>query len=110
MGKDGDFPVSEEDVDELIELEVLDPTELGVREMYHRGLIDKERRESLLFPFKYKRQKKKEECTKKQVRRWQGMRPNQIGMELARNPEPDKWGQCMILKRLGVMEGFCGNG
>ena len=105
MVKDGNAPVSEEEVDELIELEVLEPTEPDVWEMYHRGLIDRERRDSLLTPFKYKRQKKKEERIRKQkqVQRWQGLRQNQIDMELARNAEPDEWVQYMILKRLGVV-------
>ena len=105
MVRDGKAPVSAEEVDELLELEILEPTEPDGWEMYHRGLIDKERRDSLLSPFKYKRQEKKRARVRKQkqVRRWQGMRQNQIDMELARNAEPDEWVQYMILKRLGVV-------
>jgi len=48
--------------------------------------------------------KKQERVRKqKQVQKWQGMRQNQIDMELARNAEPDEWVQYMILKRLGVV-------
>ena len=93
MVRDGKAPVSEEEVDELLELEILEPTEPDVWEMYHRGLIDKEKRDSLLSPFKHKRQMKKQERVRKQkqVQKWQGMRQNQIDMELARNAEPDEW-------------------
>ena len=105
MVRDGKAPVSQEEVDELLELEILEPTEPDVWEMYHRGLIDKEKRDSLLSPFKHKRQMKKQERVRKQkqVQKWQGMRQNQIDMELARNAEPDEWVQYMILKRLGVV-------
>ena len=102
---DGKAPVSAEEVGELLELDILEPTEPDVWEMYHRGLIDKEKRDSLLSPFKHKRQQKKRERIRKQkqVQKWQGMRHNQIDMELARNAEPDEWVQYMILKRLGVV-------
>ena len=105
MVRDGKAPVSEEEVDELLELEILDPTEPDVWEMYHRGLIDKEKRDSLLSPFKRERANRKKERARKrsQVERWKGMRQNQIDMELARNAEPDEWVQYMILKRLGVV-------
>ncbi len=46
MTRDGTAPVSPEEVDEFLELEILDPTEPDVWEMYHRGLIDKEKRDS----------------------------------------------------------------
>ena len=105
MVRDGKAPVSEEEVDELLELEILEPTEPDVWEMYHRGLIDKEKRDSLLSPFKRERANRKKERVRKrkQVERWKGMRQNQIDMELARNAEPDEWVQYMILKRLGVV-------
>ena len=105
MVRDGKAPVSEEEVDELLELEILDPTEPDVWEMYHRGLIDKEKRDSLLSPFKRERANRKKERARKrsQVERWKGMRQNQIDMELARNAEPDEWVQYMILKRLGIV-------
>ena len=105
MVSDGKAPVSEEEVDELLELEILDPTEPDVWEMYHRGLIDKEKRDSLLSPFKRERANSKKERVRKrkQGERWKGMRQSQIDMELARNAEPDEWVQYMILKRLGVV-------
>ena len=80
-------------------------TEPDVWEMYHRGLIDKEKRDSLLSPFKRERANRKKERARKrsQVERWKGMRQSQIDMELARNAEPDEWVQYMILKRLGVV-------
>ena len=89
----------------LQSLEILDPAEPDVREMYHRGLIDKEKRDSLLSPFKRERATRKKERVRKQkqVQRWQGLRQNQIDMKLARNAEPDEWVQYMILKRLGVV-------
>ena len=43
MVRDGKAPVSAEEVDELLELDILEPTEPDVWEMYHRGLIDKEK-------------------------------------------------------------------
>ncbi len=105
MTRDGTAPVSPEEVDEFLELEILDPTEPDVWEMYHRGLIDKEKRDSLLSPFKRERANRKKERARKrsQVERWKGMRQNQIDMELARNAEPDEWVQYMILKRLGIV-------
>jgi len=36
MVRDGKAPVSEEEVDELLELDILEPTEPDVWEMYHR--------------------------------------------------------------------------
>jgi len=105
MTQKGTAPVSPEEVDELLELEILEPTEPDVWEMYHRGLIDKEKRDSLLSPFKQEKSNRRKERVRKgkQVRRWQGMRQNQIDLELARNAEPDEWVQYMILKRLGVV-------
>ena len=58
LTSDGKAPISQEEVDELIALDILEPTEPDLWKMYHRGLIDKERRNVLLTPFKHQRQQK----------------------------------------------------
>ena len=105
LERKGTEPTSPEETQELLDLEIMEPTEADVWTMYRRDLIDKEERDRLLSPFRYQHkeaQRKKLE-KQQQLRRWKNLSQKQIDMELVQNADPDEWVEYKLLKRLGVV-------
>jgi hypothetical protein len=93
LERKGTEPTSPEETQELLDLEIMEPTEADVWTMYRRDLIDKEERDRLLSPFRYQRkeaQRKKLE-KQQQLRRWKNLSQKQIDMELVQNADPQEW-------------------
>ena len=105
LERKGTEPTSPEETQELLDLEIMEPTEADVWTMCRRDLIDKEERDRLLSPFRYQRkeaQRKKLE-KQQQLRRWKNLSQKQIDMEIVQNADPVEWVQYKMLKRLGVV-------
>ena len=105
LERKGKEPTSPEETQELLDLEIMEPTEPDVWEMYRRDLIDEDERDRLLSPFRYQRkeaQRKKLE-KQQQLRRWKNLSQKQIDMELVQNADPAEWVQYKRLKQLGIV-------
>ena len=57
LERKGKEPTSPEETQELLDFEIMEPTEPDVWEMYRRDPIDEDERDRLLSPFRYQRKK-----------------------------------------------------
>ena len=93
LERKGTEPTSPEETQELLDLEIMEPTEADVWSMYRKDLIDGEERDSLLSPFRYQRKEKEQSKRnrKKLMNRWRTLSQKQFDLELVQNADPDEW-------------------